>query len=293
MLQLRFVGIEKPPVWLVDETYIIGAGAGCHIQLTDPSVKPRHAQLSVRDEVLSISPSTEDGVVIVDGSRIYAETSLSHGAQLALGACHLTIVDPKRERPLTAGVGTTNPSPWVLQSKTAALAHKLFPVERDMIVGRARECDLCLAVAHLSRRHARLFFESGALWVEDLGSANGTFLNGKRLAGRARLCDCDELAFDTLVFVIRGEPVAEPERLDDKTSLRPAIAAAPAGERVSAERRQVGAAVRQSAHQLKPTLQSEMKNSGDERAGHSSAVLWGGVAVAVVLTALAILYFAA
>lgn len=56
MLQLRFVGTEKPPIWLVEERYIIGSGAGCHITLSGPSIRPHHAELSVRGEQVSIFP---------------------------------------------------------------------------------------------------------------------------------------------------------------------------------------------------------------------------------------------
>lgn len=52
----------------------------------------------------------------------------------------------------------------------------------------------------VSREHARLSVDGGALWVEDLDSTNGTFLHGRRLeAGeRARVEDGDELALGSV-----------------------------------------------------------------------------------------------
>jgi pSer/pThr/pTyr-binding forkhead associated (FHA) protein len=57
---------------------------------------------------------------------------------------------------------------------------------------------------YLSRRHAHLFLKGGALYVEDLGSTNGSFLNGKRLGEHAEpLHDGDVLAFGGRHFVYR------------------------------------------------------------------------------------------
>lgn len=61
----------------------------------------------------------------------------------------------------------------------------------DLSVGRAQECDVVLADSDLSRRHA-LFTRGGAGWfVEDLGTANGTLLNGEPLAERRPLKNKD------------------------------------------------------------------------------------------------------
>lgn len=290
MLQLRFVGNEKPPVWLVEKTYIIGSGAGCHIHLADPSVAAQHAQLSVNDERVTIGPMADSAVILVNGSHVSSSTPLTHDTQLQVGEYHLRIVDPKRERPVINPLETTAASPWALQSKTTALANKLFPVVKDMVVGRARECDLCLAVAHLSRRHARLFFDAGALWVEDLNSANGTFLNGRRVE-RARLRAGDELAFDTLVFVVRGEEAAAPESPDEKTSLRPALNADISAPKAPVREAKANRQSPEPAESPKPALDSRAE--ANMPTTYSAAVLWGGVIAVIAVTALAIFYFAA
>jgi len=50
------------------------------------------------------------------------------------------------------------------------------------IIGRSDECDIVIDSKHVSRHHARIFLSSEGQWcVEDLGSSNGTFVNGERV----------------------------------------------------------------------------------------------------------------
>lgn len=59
----------------------------------------------------------------------------------------------------------------------------LFP-DKEYVVGRSSDVDICIRHGESSRRHARLFFKGGGWWVEDLGSANGVFISGKRISSQ-------------------------------------------------------------------------------------------------------------
>ena len=56
----------------------------------------------------------------------------------------------------------------------------------ELKIGRQEGNDLVLAEGGVSRQHARVFVEGGKVMVEDAGSANGTFVDGERIAGRRR-----------------------------------------------------------------------------------------------------------
>jgi two-component system, cell cycle response regulator len=59
----------------------------------------------------------------------------------------------------------------------------LYPPDGRVVVGRDTTCDLTLTDGSVSRRHAAIRTdESGGVWVEDLGSTNGTSIDGQRLA---------------------------------------------------------------------------------------------------------------
>ena len=63
---------------------------------------------------------------------------------------------------------------------------------RRVVLGRSRECDVRIADANVSRRHAELVQEGATYWLVDLGSTNGTELNGARV-DRAKLSDGDRI----------------------------------------------------------------------------------------------------
>ncbi|GMV34827.1 MAG: hypothetical protein DCC59_02950 [Chloroflexi bacterium] len=59
-----------------------------------------------------------------------------------------------------------------------------FPLEGDQLtIGRDSTNGVAINDAEISRKHARLMFQGGKYVLEDLGSTNGTFVNGQRLAG--------------------------------------------------------------------------------------------------------------
>jgi pSer/pThr/pTyr-binding forkhead associated (FHA) protein len=57
-----------------------------------------------------------------------------------------------------------------------------FSISREMtVIGRRQDCDLMIPLGEISRKHCRIIREGDTLRLEDLGSSNGTFHNGKRI----------------------------------------------------------------------------------------------------------------
>ena len=93
-------------------------------------------------------------------------------------------------------------------------------LEGEVRVGRSADCELTIDDSRVSRQHARLVLEGEQLTLEDLGSANGTLVNGQRLVGSTTLSDGDELQFDKHRFRVAisgGSGAAE----DDRTVVAP------------------------------------------------------------------------
>lgn len=68
-----------------------------------------------------------------------------------------------------------------------------------MVVGRSSDLDMVLVEEMVSRRHARIELRAGAVIVEDMGSTNGTFVNGERVE-RAQLIEGDRLLIGTSIL---------------------------------------------------------------------------------------------
>jgi len=65
----------------------------------------------------------------------------------------------------------------VIKSPGPILRSKHELREGVYIVGRAPTVDIVIVDPYVSRRHAKIYFEDGKWWIEDLGSTNGTLLN--------------------------------------------------------------------------------------------------------------------
>jgi hypothetical protein len=72
--------------------------------------------------------------------------------------------------------------------------------EPRLVLGRSRACDVYVADVNVSRRHAELLQEGATYWIVDLGSTNGTAVNGKRIE-RERLRDGDRITLGSTEIV--------------------------------------------------------------------------------------------
>jgi pSer/pThr/pTyr-binding forkhead associated (FHA) protein len=72
---------------------------------------------------------------------------------------------------------------------------------RPAILGRSRACDLVLVDDSVSRRHAMVVWDGERIVLSDLGSTNGTFLNGRRIM-RAEVQPGDRLRLGDLDLVL-------------------------------------------------------------------------------------------
>ncbi len=93
---------------------------------------------------------------------------------------------------------------WKLQAITGEFTGQEISVERDMLVGRHQDAEILLQSTDISRKHAALLFRDDHIWVKDLKSTNGTFVNGERVEQEQEieLHDGDMLQFASFMFMI-------------------------------------------------------------------------------------------
>ncbi len=76
-----------------------------------------------------------------------------------------------------------------------------FPlkVDKQIVIGRSSELDMVLVEDMVSRKHAKISFSDGKITIEDLGSTNGTFVNGEKVK-QARLKEGDRILIGTSIL---------------------------------------------------------------------------------------------
>jgi DNA-binding winged helix-turn-helix (wHTH) protein len=83
-------------------------------------------------------------------------------------------------------------------------------IQGQNVIGRTEEADICLDKTEVSRCHAMITVQGTTAIIEDLGSKNGTYVNGRQLEGPATLNNGDEIWIGRSVarmrFLIEGEP---------------------------------------------------------------------------------------
>ncbi len=215
MLKLRFANKEHGDVWLVEPSVLIGSDTVCQVLLKRDGIQTRHLEIQIKGDALTLVNLANDKALTVNGQLFDKQTTLKVGDEIQLAGMTLVVVDPKSELKPAAEAPST--SGWAVRPNHSALANKIYSINGDTVLGRSTECDLSFSVTHLSRKHAQLSILNGQLVVKDLGSANGTFVNGERVQ-EAKLQRGDELRLDTLSFTVIG-----PGGEADKTTVRAAI----------------------------------------------------------------------
>lgn len=212
MLQLQNKKANKGPLWLVEKKYSIGSDVGCDISVSDASVQANHAELHINGDKITVV-NLSGGEIQINGEPVVSEAAITPGSVLSVGPEEFELVDPKANKIISPK--DTSTKGWALKALNTALADKHFPLQGSQVVGRSQECDVSLGVVHLSRKHAKVTVTDKGLVVEDLDSANGTYINTKKVSKGTAIAG-DELSFDTLRFRVIG-PLID----GDKTTMRP------------------------------------------------------------------------
>src|SRR5450432_3831992 len=91
-----------------------------------------------------------------------------------------------------------------------------FPIATDkqIIVGRSSDLDMVLVADMVSRKHARIAMQADQIWIEDLGSTNGTFVNGEKIK-RARLKEGDRVLIGTSILKVIAGDATSPAARDE------------------------------------------------------------------------------
>lgn len=106
-------------------------------------------------------------------------------------------------------LSTSSKISWSLVDLSEDTSIDDIPVQVPFMIGRRQSADLPLGCISVSGKHAELFLKGSDLWINDLQSTNGTFVNGTRISESTQLNVEDIVQFGSIVFKV-GRQVEEP-----------------------------------------------------------------------------------
>ncbi len=216
MLKIQFKDKRHPPLWVVEKLYNIGTAPDNQLVLEGEGVDSLHARIISGENKSYLKDNNSSTGCFVNGQRITNKEILP-GDVIRIGGIELEVLDPTTQA--TAEPPGTTQS-WRLVSDSSWLAGQTFniPGDRPVTVGRSAQCDIVIPGTHLSRQHAELSVQGRYLRIKDLQSANGTFVNEKRVES-ALAHNGDRLRLDVYTFRLVGPEGDE----KPKTRVRPPI----------------------------------------------------------------------
>ena len=196
----------------------------------------RHARIFTEHGAVYLADLDSKNGTSVNGVEVRQKPAqLHHGDTICFGGklsyrVQFVPRERSRARPWRAGSRSAL-TPRARRPRIAADRHAQFPFlisKADELIARYRE-EYPHQVNYVSRRHAHIFLKSGAPFIEDLGSTNGTFVNGERLdAPAVPLGEGTVVAFGGTHFVYRVSVRREPEGDSTLTQVKPTAAKAKA-----------------------------------------------------------------
>lgn len=205
-LSCRLVDVAGQQTYALDGAveFVVGRGADAHAFVADTHCSRRQFCISRREDGFILTGLSAHVATHCDGRPVVEPVVLHDGMRITAGSCAFifhqeTAIEPgARPKPLDVE-GQRLPwsgdaaVPRVLREMTLIGAAENSPVpdgpsiectltdQEDVDIGRDPQCPLPLPHIQVSWRHARIRRMGSTAFVEDLGSANGTFVDGRRI----------------------------------------------------------------------------------------------------------------
>ena len=235
-MKLVFPGGDHAPFDVGIGTVTIGREASCTIVLDKDGVAPRHCEIVGTGDGASLRALDSTLPTVLNGRQVAASTPIKDGDLIVIGRIGCSVVDERKAAPQAAEpvreeatrVRAALPK-FVLRGVSGPTLGKTFAVTSGAVIGRQPDCDIPIAADEISRHHVRLKVTADGVLVEDLGSANGTFVGNQRISQPTLLKPGEELRLDTIRFQLIA-PGMDARQQSAAVRPEPAAAAAPAAK---------------------------------------------------------------
>jgi pSer/pThr/pTyr-binding forkhead associated (FHA) protein/ABC-type multidrug transport system ATPase subunit len=183
----------------------VGRASDNDVVIEDAKVSGHHARVALTDRGATIVDLGSTNGTTVNGRRIQPQvpTAIRPSDIVQVGGSTLSLkgLPQAANREASGRSGAS----FVLQMQVGGRIDEMPVAKRELNIGRARDNDVVLAHARVSAHHARLRFDDGGVSVMDLGSTNGTLVNGQSVPRRVPqpLSGGDRIQIGDFVFAVR------------------------------------------------------------------------------------------
>ncbi|HXE56857.1 MAG TPA: FHA domain-containing protein, partial [Gemmatimonadales bacterium] len=219
----RLVSLTDGREYRVEDGLSIGRDAACDVVVDGKDVSRNHAEIRLGAAGYVVTDRSTNGTY-VNGERVAGERPLARGDVIRVGAAEFrfhaeampagaeyrlnaTTAQPAVAQPAVAQpAGSRVVTLASLLARSGPLKGQRFPVRVPVAnVGRADYNDVVIPDPSVSGAHAKLQRREGVWILTDLGSTNGTFVNGERLEEETPLGPGDTIALGEVAFLF--EPI--------------------------------------------------------------------------------------
>ena len=215
-MRLHFPNREHADLLVAPGDTTIGSAGDNMLVLDRPGVAAHHASLSVGDRGYVLNVIDSVARVHVNARPVREKAILRLGDVVSLDTLQF-VLKPDRDASIRtdlpaaalrpgddAAARVRNAPPKaVLRGVSGAYFGRIVPLRGKLVIGRGSDCDLVLDEPEMSRRHAMIENSGDMIFLRDLGSANGTFVNGVQVRN-AVLHPDDQIAFDHNRFLLEA-----------------------------------------------------------------------------------------
>jgi len=225
--RLSFPNGEHPDFVLAPGVCGIGSDRDNQIVLGVSGVAAHHARLEIDGRGLTLSVLDPRAHTHLNARPVREKGIVRLGDVLSVDTVQI-VIKPERDEVIRTAVPVDDaavaeaetrvravPPKVVLRGVSGAQFGRIVPVRGRLTIGRGSECDLALDEPEMSRKHALIENSGDGIYLRDLGSSNGTFVNGVQVRD-AVLHPGDQIAFDRNRFLLeapglplRGELIEE------------------------------------------------------------------------------------
>jgi FOG: FHA domain len=227
-MRLHFPNKEHDDMLVAHGETSIGAASDNSLVLDRPGISPHHASISVGDRGYVLSVIDPNARAHVNARPVREKAILRLGDVVSLDTLQF-MLKPDRDASIRTDVPTIAPTPpppgeaytrtrslppkAVLRGVSGSYFGKIVPLRGRLVIGRGSDCDLVLDEPEMSRRHAVIENSGDGLYLRDLGSSNGTYVNGVQVRN-AVLHPDDQIAFDQNRFLLEAPGLPSREQAE-------------------------------------------------------------------------------